>query len=695
MINTFYGIDQLVTAPSAKTFLAAMIIGLLFGFALERAGFGSSRKLAAIFYFRDMTVLKVMFTALITAMLGLSLMVALGLVDLETQVYLLPTVYGAQILGGLVFGVGFVLSGWCPGTASVGVASGKLDALLFLGGVVIGAIVYNATYGLTDGLLGERTVLIAFGLPRGLFALLFTLAAVGAFYFAEWVEQKLSSGGLYLNTTFLRVFSIVLVIAAVAVFILPSEPGAESVASAGEFSEQALLEAVEEAEDHIEPEDLADALMQGRQDLVVVDVRTPDEYQTFHIPGAVNVPLPELIDYLAPYRNQGRIVLYSNGMTHPAQARDALARLGFQNVFMLTDGLQGFLDRCLMPVSLRSEPLSEVQAQQVRVWRQFFLEAGTPDTRSAESAPGKVVERTDHVSGLIETARLAENSNRPDLKVIDVRRQPLYNTSHVPGSVALNPESFRGVVDSVPSMLLPAEMLAAQLSLMGIKPTDMVVIVPGDKFRDATLVGMALDRVGHDRWAILEGGFDKWAGEKRPVDNKLPAITATTYQARSGTDNFTVDYRAILAALDDKQTVIIDARPPKYFTGEESDEARAGHIPGAVNRPYSEDLRDDGHLRPVSDLTAVYQTLIPSKETPVIVHCRTGHQASQTYFVLRHVLGYPNVKWYDGGWTDWAPRPELPLAQTLVTHMRQRGGGRIINIVSCAGRVPMPSVGSP
>lgn len=272
-------------------------------------------------------------------------------------------------------------------------------------------------------------------------------------------------------------------------------------------------------------------------------------------------------------------------------------------------------------------------------------------------------ERTDNTSSLIESAWLAENLNRPDLKIIDVRRQPLYNTSHVPGSMALNPESLRGVVSSVPSMLLPAELIAAQLSLMGVKPTDMAVIVPGDRLRDATLVGMALNRVGHKRWAILEGGFEKWAGEKRPIDNKLPAITATTYQARSGADDFTVDRQAVLASMHDKQTVIIDTRPAAYFAGEESDEARAGHIPGAINRPHPEDLRDDSHLKPASELTAAYQALIPSKGTPVIVHCRTGHQASQTYFMLRHVLGYPNVKWYDGSWTDWAPRPELPLAQ--------------------------------
>jgi len=668
MISTYYGVDQLVTAPSAGAFLAAVIIGLLFGFALERAGFGSSRKLAAIFYLRDMTVLKVMFTALITAMLGLSLVVALGWVEPESQIYLPPTVYGAQILGGLVFGVGFVLSGWCPGTGAVGLASGRLDALAFLVGVVIGAIVYNEAYGLTAGLLGERTVLMAFGLPRGLFALFFTLVAVGAFYFAEWIERRFSGGGNYLNTMFLRAFSIALVIAAVAVFILPSGTPVEGTASVGVWSEQALLEAVEEAEDHIEPEDLADAIMQGEPGLVVVDVRTPGEYQRFHISGAVNVPLPELTDYLAPYQNQGRIVLYSNGMTHPAQARDALARLGYQNVFMLTDGLQGFLDRCLMPVSLRREPLTKTQAERVRAWRTFFLSEARPAVTPAHAPeslqrPAPTVASADGLPGLVDTAWLADNLGREDMKIIDVRDQPLYNTSHIPGSIALNPESLRGVVNGVPSMLLPGEMLAAQLSLTGIRSTDTIVLVSGDKLRDATLVAMALARVGHAGWTILDGAFDKWIAENRPVDNTLPAVSPSTYQAHRGTDDFTVDRQAVLVAMENRQTVIIDSRPADYFRGEKSDEARAGHIPGAVNRPYSEDLGQDGGLKPVAELAAAYQALIATKDTPIVVHCRTGHQASQTYFVLRYVLGYRNVKWYDGGWTDWAPRPELPVVR--------------------------------
>lgn len=371
MIRTYYGLDQLVSAPSAKTFLAALVIGLVFGIALERAGFGSSRKLAGIFYFRDMTVLRVMFTALISAMLGLTLLVTLGWIDLDSQVFVLPTHYTAQAVGGLLFGVGFVLSGWCPGTGAVGVASGKVDAAVFFVGVVLGAIVYNETYSWTAGLRDEGTVLRAFGLPQSTFALLFTLVAVGAFHFAEWIERRVGGGGRYLKSRFLRNFGAALILVAVVIFLLPDASGRYGLASAS--SEQVLLESVEAAEDHVEPEDLADALLAAEPGLVVVDIRPADEYAAFRIRGAVNVPMADLIEYAAAHKNRGRIVLYSNGMTHPAQARDALARLGYRNVYLLTDGLRGFVDQCLTPVSLRAEPLGEREAKQVRAWRTFFL----------------------------------------------------------------------------------------------------------------------------------------------------------------------------------------------------------------------------------------------------------------------------------------------------------------------------------
>jgi uncharacterized membrane protein YedE/YeeE len=125
--------------------IAALLVGLAFGFWLERAGFGSSRKLAAIFYLRDFAVVQVMFTAVATAALGLVALDTAGLFD-ASRVYRMETLLGPQIVGGLVFGAGFVTGGWCPGTALVGAASGKLDALAFLGATLVGSLAYAAVW---------------------------------------------------------------------------------------------------------------------------------------------------------------------------------------------------------------------------------------------------------------------------------------------------------------------------------------------------------------------------------------------------------------------------------------------------------------------------------------------------------------------------------------------------------------------
>ena len=120
MINTFFGLNSI---SSAGAMFASIVLGFFFGLILERAGFGSSRRLAGVFYFTDMTVFKTMFTALITAMLGLILVEGMGFIDPISQFYFMPTYYGAYIVAGLIFGIGFVMAGWCPGTAMVGVAS--------------------------------------------------------------------------------------------------------------------------------------------------------------------------------------------------------------------------------------------------------------------------------------------------------------------------------------------------------------------------------------------------------------------------------------------------------------------------------------------------------------------------------------------------------------------------------------------
>ncbi|MCL4763762.1 MAG: YeeE/YedE family protein, partial [Burkholderiales bacterium] len=150
---------------------SALALGVAFGAVLERAGFGSGCKLTAVFFGYDMAVVKVMFTAIVTAMAGLWLLSALGVLDMDA-VYVVPTHYAAQLAGGVLFGVGFVLGGYCPGTSVVGCASGRLDAVAFVAGLLAGVAFYaEALPGLEtwvrDGATADLTLPALTGIGAG------------------------------------------------------------------------------------------------------------------------------------------------------------------------------------------------------------------------------------------------------------------------------------------------------------------------------------------------------------------------------------------------------------------------------------------------------------------------------------------------------------------------------------------------
>lgn len=179
---------------SNTNMLLAFIIGIGFGFVLESSGFSSSRKLAGVFYGYDAVVLKVFFTGAITAAIGLLLFSLFGWIDLDL-VYVNPTYMSSAILGGVIMGVGFIMGGFCPGTSFCAASIGKIDAMVFIGGLFLGIFIFAEGYPLWEELFKanfmEHTKLsTVMGISDGVFTLLMIIAALAMFWVAEWAEKK-------------------------------------------------------------------------------------------------------------------------------------------------------------------------------------------------------------------------------------------------------------------------------------------------------------------------------------------------------------------------------------------------------------------------------------------------------------------------------------------------------------------------
>lgn len=176
-------------------FILAFIVGLIFGFGLERGGMGSAVKLTKQFYLEDLAVFKVMFTAIVTAMLGIFLLAAIGFLDISA-ISITPSHIPPQIVGGLLLGLGFIVGGYCPGTSIVSSATGRIDGMVFLGGVVFGIIIFGAVYpGIKEFYnsfdIGRMTIPQYFNISYGLVVFIIVILAIAGFIGAEFIERKI------------------------------------------------------------------------------------------------------------------------------------------------------------------------------------------------------------------------------------------------------------------------------------------------------------------------------------------------------------------------------------------------------------------------------------------------------------------------------------------------------------------------
>jgi len=181
--------------PQSWDNVFAVLLGMGFGFVLEGSGFSSSRKIIGTFFGYDFVVLKVFFTAAITAMIGLLYLSQIGWLD-YSLLYIHPTYLASAIIGGIVMGIGFAMGGFCPGTSFCGVAIGKIDAMLFVAGLYLGVFIFSEAFPLFEklynsGFRGSVLVSDSLGMSKALFAFLLTLAAIGMFFGATWLERRI------------------------------------------------------------------------------------------------------------------------------------------------------------------------------------------------------------------------------------------------------------------------------------------------------------------------------------------------------------------------------------------------------------------------------------------------------------------------------------------------------------------------
>ena len=269
---------------------------------------------------------------------------------------------------------------------------------------------------------------------------------------------------------------------------------------------------------------------------------------------------------------------------------------------------------------------------------------------------------------LISTAELGELLAQRDsnVSVIDVRDDyTRYLESHIPRAVYLHVEELRAADRGVPNKLLGLVSYAALFSRLGLRPDQPVVIYSAGETRDidATYLAWILEGLGHPSVYVLDGGFGKWSLENRTVTRRYPPIEPTAFAPAAFTpDRATLE--DVRAALTARAVVIVDARNPDQYAGRAGAQLRRGHIPGAVNHFWQGDLAKVDFAtvwKARDELRAGYaaQGITPDKS--VIAYCNGGLESSHVYFALHSLLGYPRVRVYDGSFTEWSERLELPI----------------------------------
>ena len=279
---------------------------------------------------------------------------------------------------------------------------------------------------------------------------------------------------------------------------------------------------------------------------------------------------------------------------------------------------------------------------------------------SAQISP---IKNFDHPR-LIETRELINLTSHPSIRIIDMRTSLLdYLKGHIPNAIYLHYENLQipdqGIPDQAPDRICLERLLGDSLSLSN----PMRVVLYSEKSNsNATLLAWTLDYLGHKKVGILDGGWEKWISEKLPASQEYPPAPSKKFFGKAIRETL-AEKKLILERLTAKNFVILDARPPRQYSGEEGEEIRRGHIPGAKNLFWETTLEGDEIKvwKKREELEKVFAESGVTKDKEIVVYSRTGGDASHLYFTLRYVLGFPHVRLYRGSWVEWSADKKMPV----------------------------------
>ena len=269
---------------------------------------------------------------------------------------------------------------------------------------------------------------------------------------------------------------------------------------------------------------------------------------------------------------------------------------------------------------------------------------------------------------LVTTGWLAERLTDPAVVVAEVDENPdLYDEGHIPGAVKLHWQE--DLQDELVRDVVRKEEFERLMGERGIAG-DSTVVLYGDKNNwFAAYAYWYLKIYGHEDVRLLDGGRQKWIEEGRELTAGSASPASTTYVAKDRDETIRVRRDEVLAGLGDAGTALVDVRSPQEYSGElqappgyeQEGAARTGHIPGAASIPWATAVRDDGTFKSVDELRDIYESKGVTPDKEVRAYCRIGERSAHTWFVLRELLGYENVKNYDGSWTEWGNLVDVPI----------------------------------